>query len=133
MRIALGVIAGLIAWMLAFYALAFGLAALWPDYALHGRDFFRQNLFTFTTPQALCNLLFWVLAELVAGWVALKIALHRRAVLIVAGVLFAYLAAMHLVLNWPRFPWWYNLGVVIPVVPAVLLGGWLARGALRRA
>ena len=26
----------------------------------------------------------------------------------------------------PRFPWWYNLGVVIPAVPAVYLGGKLA-------
>jgi hypothetical protein len=32
-----------------------------------------------------------------------------------------YLAGLHLVLYWPRFPWWYNLGVVIPAVRAVLL------------
>jgi len=43
-----------------------------------------------------------------------------------AVLLGIYLAALHLVLYWPRFPWWYNLGVVIPVIPAVLLGGRLA-------
>jgi hypothetical protein len=37
-----------------------------------------------------------------------------------------YLAAVHLLLYWPHFPWWYNLGVVIPAVPAVLLGERLA-------
>jgi hypothetical protein len=36
------------------------------------------------------------------------------------------LVSLHLVLFWSRFPWWYNLGVVIPVVPAVLFGGKLA-------
>ena len=46
-----------------------------------------------------------------------------------AGVLGIYLAALHLILYWPRFPWWYNLGVVIPAVPAVLFGGTLGRAA----
>jgi hypothetical protein len=44
-----------------------------------------------------------------------------------AGLLGIYLAALHLILYWPRFPWWYNLGVVILAVPAVLLGGKLAK------
>jgi putative Ca2+/H+ antiporter (TMEM165/GDT1 family) len=73
------------------------------------------------------NLLFWVLAEIGAGWVAMKIAKRSGAVWVLAGVLGIYLAAMHLVLYWPRFPWWYNLGVVIPAIPAVLLGSKLAR------
>jgi hypothetical protein len=36
---------------------------------------------------------------------------------------------VHLILYWPRFPWWYNLGVVIPVVPAVLFGAKLAKAS----
>ena len=68
----------------------------------------------------------WVLAEVAAGWVTMKIALRREAVWVIAGLLLAYLACVHLLLNWPRFPWWYNLGVVLPVVFAVLLGARLA-------
>ena len=125
-RSVFGVVVGAIVWMLVFYALAFSLAAGWHDYALHGREFFRDGAFTFTSPMAGCNLLFWALAELGAGWVVMKIAQRREALWVLAGLLVCYLALNHLVLYWPRFPWWYNLGVVIPTVPAVLLGGRLA-------
>jgi hypothetical protein len=89
--------------------------------------FLNEGVFTFTPPMACFNLLFWVLAEIAAGWVAMKVARRSGAVWVLAGVLGVYLAAMHLVFYWPRFPWWYNLGVVIPAIPAVLLGARLAR------
>jgi hypothetical protein len=130
-RSVLGVVVGAIVWMTGFYALALLLAALWAEYALHGRAFFREGVFTFTPSMACFNLLFWVLAEIGAGWVAMKIAERRGAVWVLAGLLGAYLACMHIVLYWPRFPWWYNLGVVIPSVPAVLLGARLATSGRR--
>jgi hypothetical protein len=131
-RVVLGIVAGAIVWAVGFYALAFLLATLWPDYALHGRDWQSKGLFTFTSPMACFNLLFWALAEFGAGWGAMKIAKRREAVWVLAGLLGLYLAALHIVFYWARFPWWYNLGVVIPAVPAVLLGGRLA-GPFRAA
>jgi hypothetical protein len=62
-----------------------------------------------------------------AGWVAGKIAKRREAVWILAGLVGIYLAVLHLVPYWPRFPRWYNLEVVISAIPAVLLGGKLAK------
>ena len=126
LRSVLGVAVGAVLWMVGFYALAIVLAQLWPDYAIHGRQWMREGVFTFTPPMASCNLVLWVLAEIGAGWVAAKIAKRRGAVWALAGLLGVYLAAVHLVFYWPRFPWWYNLGVVIPAVPAVLLGARLA-------
>jgi hypothetical protein len=125
-RCILGVVVGAVVWMLGFFVLALVLAQLWHDYAIHGRQWTQQNVFTFTPPMACCNLVFWVLAEIGAGWAAGKIAKRREAVWVLAGLVGIYLVALHLVLYWPRFPWWYNLGVVIPAVPAVLLGGKLA-------
>lgn len=126
MRRVLGVVVGAVLWMVVFFALATVLMHLWPDYAVHGRQWTKENVFTFTPAMACCNLVFWVLAEIAAGWVTGKIAMRREAVWVLAGLLGIYLAGLHLVLYWPRFPWWYNLGVVLPAVPAVLLGGRLA-------
>jgi hypothetical protein len=126
MRSVVGVVVGLGLWMIAFYVLAIGLAQLWPDYAIHGRQWFREGVFTFTPLMACGNLALWALAEIGAGWVAATISKRREAVWVLAGLLGFYLAAMHLILYWPRFPWWYNLGVVIPAVPAVRLGAALA-------
>jgi hypothetical protein len=128
-RSVFGVVAGAVVWMVGFYALAIVLAKLWPDYAIHGRQWMREGVFTFTAPMAFCNLVLWVLAEIGAGWVAGKIAKRRGAVWVLAGLLGIYLAVLHLVLYWPRFPWWYNLGVVIPAVPAVLFGAKLANSS----
>ncbi len=128
-RSVLGVVIGAVLWMVVFYVLALALAHLWPDYAIHGRQWTRQGVFTFTPPMAVCNLILWVLAEMAAGWMAATIAKRRAAVWALAGLLEIYLAALHLALYWPRFPWWYNLGVVIPVIPAVLLGASLAKSS----
>jgi len=121
-----GVVSGAVVWMVAFFLLAILLAKIWPDYAVHGRQWTTQGVFTFTPLMACFNLAFWVLAEIGAGWTAGRIAKRRVAVWVLAGVVGIYLAALHLVLYWSRFPWWYNLGVVIPAVAAVLLGGNLA-------
>jgi len=126
-RSILGVVAGVVVWMMGFWVLATLVAQLWPDYAIHGRQWMKEGVFTFTPPMACCNLVLWVLAEIGAGWVAGKSAKHREAVWVLAGLVGLWLAAEHFVLHWARFPWWYNLGVVIPAVPAVLLGARLAK------
>ena len=126
MRSVLGVVAGVIFWTLAFYALASGLAQLWPDYALHGRQWVKEGVFTFTTSMACCNVALWIIGEIGAGWLTAKIARHRGAVWVLAGLLGIYLATLHFVLYWVRFPWWYNVTVVVTAVPAVLLGARLA-------
>jgi hypothetical protein len=117
-----GVVAGAVVWMLGFFVLALILAQLWPDYAIHGRQWTREQLFTFTPLMACCNLLFWMLAEIGAGWATAKIAKRREAVWVLAGLVAIYLIALHFILYWVRFPWWYNLGVVVPAVPAIFFG-----------
>ncbi len=126
-RSVLAVVLGALVWMIVFYALAFGLAALWPQYGVHGQRFFEEGVFTFTASMAVLNLVFWFVGEAAAGFVAMKIARRAAAVWALAALLAGYLALMHIALYWDRFPWWYNLAVVIPAVPAVLLGAALAR------
>jgi hypothetical protein len=132
MRSVAGVILGAIVWMAVFLILATVLAHLWPDYAVHGRQWTTEKVFTFTPPMACCNLALWLLAAIAAGFVGGKIAKRPEAVWVLAGLLGIYLAVLHFVLYWSSFPWWYNLGVVIPAVPAVLLGASLGGVALRR-
>jgi hypothetical protein len=125
-RSVLGVVVGAVVWTVGFWILAILLAQLWPDYAVHGRQWMREGVFTFTPLMAFCNLVLWLLAEIAAGWAVGRIAKRQAAVWVLAALLGIYLAMVHLVLYWPRFPWWYNLGVVIPVIPAVLLGARIA-------
>jgi hypothetical protein len=127
LRSILGVVIGAADFIVTFFVLAEMLAMVWPDYATHGRQWINEGVFTFTPAMAGCNLVLWIIAAASAGWTAAKIAQRTQAVWVLAGIVGIYLATVHLVLDWPRFPWWYNLGVVIPAVPAVLWGARLAR------
>jgi len=80
---------------------------------------------------AALNVLCWALAAVLAGWVTAAIARRREPVWALAVVLASYLGAIHLYLEWPTFPWWYNLGVALPAAPAALLGGRLTARFVR--
>jgi hypothetical protein len=122
-RSVLGVVVGAIAWIVGAYLVAMALMLLWPEYAIHARHFRQDGSFTFTPPTAVGNLIIWVLGEIFAGWVVMKIAQRREAVWVLAAMLGLFLAYMHLIRAWSVLPSWYNLGVAIPPVAAVLLGG----------
>ncbi len=121
-RSVIGVIVGAVAWMVVFLCVAFSVAEFWPDYAVHGRVWFQQHVYEFTTGMSVVNASFWVLAEIIAGRLAVLIAARRQAGWVLAAVIGLYLAYQHLYVEWSNLPWWYNLAVAIPAVPATLLG-----------
>src|SRR5262245_37742969 len=121
LRTIVGVVVGAVAWLAIFFLLVFALAVIWPDYRGPGQLWQDQGLFTFTTPMACCMLIFWAIGDVGAGWTVMRIARRRAALWVLAGAIFAYVFTLHIILYWTTFPWWYNLGVVIPAIPAVLL------------
>jgi hypothetical protein len=129
-RSALGVIGGGVAWMVGFFVLARLLYMAWPAYALRAQTYMSGGAYDFTPAMSGFHASFWFLAEVGAGWLTVTIAKRREAAWILAGLLMAYMSAMHLYLYWDRFPWWYNLVVALPVVPAVWVGGALASRAV---
>jgi hypothetical protein len=126
LRGVLGVVAGWIVWFVGFLVLAVLLAQVWPDYRVHGRAWMNDHVFDFPTNMAVFNVVFWILAEIAAGWVAMAVARRREAVWVLAAIVMGYLAYEHLYAEWANIPAWYNLAVVITALPAVLLGGRLA-------
>jgi uncharacterized membrane protein YeaQ/YmgE (transglycosylase-associated protein family) len=131
-RSVLGVVIGALVWMAAFFTLARLFMFASPDYAVHARGWMTAHVYDFTVPMSVFNALDWIVAEIVAGWIAVVIARRREASWVLAGVLGAYLAYQHLYAEWSNLPWWYNLAVAIPAAPAVLLGGKLAAAFVRR-
>ena len=131
-RAVLGFFVAAVLWMAAFVALTFSIAFVWPAYAAHGRTWFESGVFTFEPPMAALNVACWVLAEVLAGWLAVAIGRQREVAWALAAALALYLGVMHLYLEWPTFPWWYNVGVAGLAAPAVLLGGKMAGGFVLR-
>jgi len=125
-RSALGILCGGIVWQAAFLILAQLLIWVWPAYAAAARSFVNTHTFEFTPAMAGLNILYWILAEICAGWVTVIVAKRREPVWILAALLLVYMSVMHFYVFWTSIPWWYNIIVVISVVPAVWLGAKLA-------
>ncbi|HEX6996599.1 MAG TPA: hypothetical protein VF322_00550 [Gammaproteobacteria bacterium] len=123
----LGVVIGGIVWMPVFFILAWLPASVWPDYARSGATWFDAGVYTFTASMSVLNAVLWLVASIVAGWLAALVARRREAAWALAVLVMLYMCFNHLYYFWDRFPWWYNLVVALPSGPAVLLGGRLAR------
>jgi hypothetical protein len=130
-RAVLGFVVGALVWLPAFFLIARAGFFIWPDYATYARTWFNEGVFEFPGPMAAFNVVCWLLAELIAGWVTLAIGRKREAAWVLAAAIALYLGVVHLVLFWPSFPWWYNVAVALLAAPAVLLGATLARGFVR--
>jgi hypothetical protein len=123
MRTVGGIIAGLIAWLIGFYAIGIGFGLLWPAYAEAARHMFREDDFSyFTLPMLLLNWAVFIGAGLLAGWIASSIARNRTAPLAVAGIWFVYGVVNHYWRVWNELPDWYN--VIVPFVIALPIYVW---------
>lgn len=124
-RNVIAVLAGLVVWVPAFLIVVQLPLHTWPAYA-DAVEAYRKGAYEFTSAMSVVNALAWILAEVFAGWLTVVIARRRAAAWVLAAVLTTTLGFLHLYYYWDRYPWWYNLTLVITAIPAVLLGARLA-------
>lgn len=128
LRNALALPAGYAAWVAAFWTPILLASLVWGTLSDVGQEFWREQRYDiFPTSTLVFFQLAWLLANGAAGFVAQWVGRSRRLVWIGAGLLFAYFAYNHWWALWGVMPDWYNVLVVIPVVPMVWLGSVLAR------
>ena len=133
-RPVLAVVASYVAWVVSFYALIFLIASFWPALREVGEVFWAQNRYDiFDTSMLWTFQVVWLAANFAAGFAAGWIGRRQSVVLWVAGLLFVYFAYNHLWALWGVMPDWYNALVVVPVVPMVLIGGWVGEGVGARS
>ena len=110
------VVAGLVAWAVVVTILNFGLRAAIPGY--HAAEATLQ----FTMAMKIGRLTEAALTSLAAGAVVGFIAPTKRwAPLLVGLIVLALFLPVHVQL-WSKFPVWYHLSFLVPLVPLVVLG-----------
>jgi hypothetical protein len=120
------IICGLIAWGVVVTVLNFGLRAAIPGY--HAAEATLQ----FTLAMKWGRLIEAALASLAAGAVVAWIAPSKSwAPWLVGVVVLAMFLPVHVQL-WSKFPAWYHLSFLLPLVPLVALGGMLVRSRAPR-
>jgi hypothetical protein len=120
-RALLGIVAGLVTWMVVATLLNFVLRGAIDGYAA------AEPRLAFTLPMMFARLLLAAASSLAAGAVAGWIAQWRTWVpWAVGAVMLAFFVPAHVSL-WPRLPVWYHLTFLVTLAPLVALGAMLAR------
>jgi hypothetical protein len=123
-RVLLGLLTGLVAWIVCATLANLVLRGLWPGY--HA----VERAMTFTTPMMLARLSIGAVATIVAGACARRVAPASTGVGLALGVLLLALFVPQHVYLWPKFPLWYH-AVFLTSLPVLSI--WGARLAAPRA
>src|SRR5690242_16320382 len=122
-RTVASIVAGLVAWAFVVTLLNFGLRAAIPGY--HAAETTLQ----FTMAMKIGRLTEAALASIAAGAVVSCIDPSRKwAPWLVGLIVLVMFLPAHVGL-WSKFPVWYHLAFLVPLVPFVLLGAALGRGS----
>ena len=123
-RAIIGVVLGLALWAFLFMTIGIGIGQVSPEYREAARLMFQEDdMSGFGTAQLLLNFLLFSVTGLVVGWVATVVGRNRVPALAL-GVLFLVLMVInHYVVEWDRFPAWYNIVVPFVISVSILAGG----------
>lgn len=117
------ILAGLVAWAVIVTVINWGLRLGIPGYRL------AEHTLVFTLEMKIARLTMAAVTSVATGVLVRVIAPGSRlAPWIVGLVVLALFVPAHIEL-WHRFPIWYHLSFLVPLVPLVALGAWLAARA----
>jgi hypothetical protein len=115
----LGVVGGLMVWVVAVVVAGVLLRSLWPAYVAASGDM------SFTLPMKLTRLSIGALTTLAAGAVAALIGRSTWMAVVTGAILLLIFIPDHISL-WDKFPVWYHLWFLTSLVPLALVGGRIA-------
>jgi hypothetical protein len=111
-----GVVAGLVVWVIVATVAGFIMRVSWPAYAS------VASAMTFTLPMMIARLSIGAIATITMGIVTAAIA-QSVIVRLIPGVLMLLIFIPQHVMLWEKFPVWYHLTFLLSLVPLTYLGG----------
>jgi hypothetical protein len=113
----LGVVAGLIVWLMVVLVVGEIMRRSWPAYAS------VAEAMTFTLPMMIARLFIGALATLAAGMTTALIVPRSTIARLVPGVLLLMAFIPQHVMLWDKFPIWYHFTFLLSLVPLTYVGG----------
>jgi len=118
----LGIVAGLLVWMVVTTIAGLILRATWPEYVR------VADAMLFTLPMQITRLAIGAIATVVTGVVAAKLARAAVAQLLPGLLLLLFFIPVHVSI-WHKFPVWYHLTFLLSLVPLTYAGNRLGEAA----
>lgn len=132
-RIALGVIAGFIAWLIVWVGVEKVLSAIWPAFGVHQKAFEEAikngGQFTADTTMLLTHIVVGSIIAVGSGSLAALIAGENARAPLFAGILLLVMGIAKAVMSWQYVPIWYHVIFTAILLPMAILGGKLINNA----
>ena len=127
-RIVLGVIAGFIAWLMAWVGSEKILSAIWPEgFGAHQRAFEEAvkngGQFAADTTMLLTHIVLGSIVSVMSGSLAALTAGENTRAPLVLGFLLLALGLLKVVMSWPYVPIWYHVIFTALLLPMAIIGG----------
>jgi hypothetical protein len=127
-RIVLGVIAGFIAWAIAWVGSEKILSAIWPEwFGVHQLAFQAAiengGQFTANTTLLLIHIILGSIVSVISGFLAALIAGENKRAPLVLGFLLLAVGLLKVVMSWPYVPIWYHVIFTALLIPMTIMGG----------
>ena len=127
LRIVLGVIAGVFAWLIMWIGSEKLLSAIWPAFGTHQRAFEEVvkngGQFTADTTMLLTHIVLGSIVSVMSGFLAALIAGENKRAPLVLGFLLVAFGLLKVVLSWPYVPIWYHVIFTAMLLPMAIVGG----------
>jgi hypothetical protein len=136
-RAIFSVVAGFLAWMIAWVGSEKILSAIWPEaFGAHQRAFMaaiiaKSDQFTADTTMLLVHIALGSIVSVMAGFLAALIAGENMRAPLILGLLLLAMGLLKAVMSWPYVPIWYHLIFTALLAPMAMLGGRLFSATLR--
>src|SRR5437588_7219657 len=126
-RIVLGVIAGVFAWLIVWIGSEKLLSAIWPAFGTHQRAFEEVvkngGQFTADTTMLLTHIVLGSIVSVISGSLAALIAGENTRAPLVLGLLLLAVGLLKAIMSWPYVPIWYHVIFTAILLPMAIMGG----------
>ena len=127
LRIALGVVAGFVAWLIVWVGVEKIISALWPAFAVHQRAFqdaiTNGGEFAADSTMLLTHIVLGSVISVAAGALTALIAGENARAPFFVGILLLAMGVLKAVMSWQYVPIWYHVIFTAMLLPMAFLGG----------
>lgn len=128
LRIVLGVVAGFIVWLIAWFAGEKVLSAVLPEAFGAPQQAFQEALmnggdFTADSRLLVIHVVLGTVVSLISGWVAALAAGENSRAPMIVGILLLAMGILKAVMSWSYVPIWYHVTFTALLLPLAVIGG----------
>ena len=127
LRIALGVVAGFVAWLIVWVGVEKIISAVWPAFGVHQRAFqdaiTNGGEFAADSTMLLTHIVLGSVISVAAGALTALIAGENARAPLFVGILLLAMGVLKAVMSWQYVPIWYHVIFTAMLLPMAFLGG----------